>query len=392
MHSVKGKRMKKIRTITGDIIPEMVGVTSMHDHTLKDMRPLNVYFKARFGSIPASMYEFKLDNFSFLKSGMVLLSDEHSLTDDMEYMIGEFQAFARTGGRTIVDGSPLGMRGNLLDLQKVSNVTGVNVVCATGLFAKMQLPDEIRQTIDLGKDAIKALLYDEIENGIEGTNVKPGFLKCGLYDIPDEGKIAKSADANTVNSMAKDVRDVMYACAEVARETGMSVQIHTESTLTPDFIIKAVDELLADTKVCPDQIVILHTDQFFTRPDILHKYLNELDATMEFSTYLHEELLKRGVNISIDTWGSPICNNMHYYPNDFDRMKVLVSLLKKGYEDHIVLGHDVVGKLYGVQYGNYGYTRITTFVPQMLKQLGFKDSVAGKLLAENPARILAYEG
>lgn len=375
--------MSKIRTITGDIAPETVGITSMHDHTLKDMRTLNSYFKARFGSIPASMYEFKLENFSFLKSGMVMLSDEHSLTDDVDYMAGEFQAFRKVGGQIIVDGSPYGMRGNLKDLQMISENTDVHVVCATGLFAKMQLPDDMRKVIESGKEAIKAFLYEEIEQGMEGTAIKPGFLKCAMYDIPDEGE-------ETSGIMARDVRDVMYACAEVAKETGMSVQIHTESTLTPDFIINAIDELISDTAINPDQIVVLHTDQFLTRPDMLTSYLSELEATMQFSTYLHEALLARGVNISIDTWGSPIVNNMYYYPNDFDRLKVLVSLLKKGHAEHIVLGHDVVGKLYGVQYGNYGYTRVATFIPQMLKQIGFEDDVAEQLLVKNPARILAY--
>lgn len=370
--------MSNIRTITGDIAPDKIGITSMHDHTLTDLRNLNVYFKSMFGNMPSHMSEFKLENFSFLRTGMILLSDEHSVTDDVSYMTGEFNAFKKVGGQTICDASVIGMRGNLNDLKKISEQTGINVVCATGVFGKMQLSESVQKVVSKGQDAIMELLMNEVENGMDGTDIKPGFIKCGLYGV------AGGAFSS------EDMLNILMACAKLSAKTGMALEIHTESTLDKEEIVSAIDRILSETDIKPEKIIVLHTDQFFTKANILNEYVSELNATKQLSTELHEQLLKRGVNISIDTWGSPIENTQAYYPNDFDRMKVLIELIKKGYQNQIILGHDVVGKMYGVQYGNYGYTRIATFVPTMLKQVGYGEEVAQALLVNNPARILAY--
>ena len=65
-----------------------LSITSMHDHTLCDLRDLNVYFKARFDNVHSEMVAFKLENFALLKTVMILLSNDHSLKDDVQYMLG----------------------------------------------------------------------------------------------------------------------------------------------------------------------------------------------------------------------------------------------------------------------------------------------------------------
>jgi len=147
--------------------------------------------------------------------------------------------------------------------------------------------------------------------------------------------------------------------------------------------------VLEETEISPDKLVVLHMDQFMTRFDILLDYISDLSATKELSIDFYEKLLDKGVNISFDTWGSPITSTYYYYPEDFDRIKVVIALLKKGYASQIVFGHDVVGKMYGVSYGNYGYTRFPEFIPAMLSQVGLEDKV-NTMFVENPARILAY--
>lgn len=61
---------KKIMTVRGEIAPETLGVTSLHEHTFLDMRIAGGFLKNYFKNIPASMLEFKPENFAFLKSGV----------------------------------------------------------------------------------------------------------------------------------------------------------------------------------------------------------------------------------------------------------------------------------------------------------------------------------
>lgn len=370
--------MKKITTVRGDILPEELGLTTMHEHTLSDMRGLVAYFKNFFPPVPQEMLDFKLENFPFLKTGMVMLSEEHAVTDDVDYMINEFNAFKRVGGKTIVDASFIGVRGNSYDIKKISEETGINVVCATGLFHGIVLPSEIQEQVIKGEEQIMAVLEREIAEGIDGTDIKPGFLKCALDMLTENGTL----DENELK--------IFRACARVAAKNGMCVEVHTASKLTTDHILEAVDMVLRETGIDPSRLVILHMDQFMTRSNVLLDYVSDLAATKELSIDFYENLLDKGVNISFDTWGSPITSTYYYYPEDFDRIKVVIALLKKGYASQIVFGHDVVGKMYGVSYGNYGYTRFPEFIPEILRQVGFGDDVINMMFVENPARILAY--
>ncbi|MGE4540661.1 MAG: hypothetical protein AB7D35_05305 [Bacteroidales bacterium] len=369
--------MRKISTVRGDISPEKLGLTSMHDHTLNDMRGLVDVFKQFFPPVPDEMLEFKMENFSFLKTGMVMLSEDHAVTDDIDYMIKEFNAFKRVGGKSIVDASMIGMRGNLKDIQKISEQTEINVICATGFFNGLALPQEIEEQFNKGEKGQMAILEQEINEGIEGTGIKPGFIKCAL-DTPNEN-----------GQLNEKELQILRSCANVAAEKGMCLEVHTASKLTPELILVAIDMVLEETEISPDKLVVLHMDQFMTRFDILLDYISDLSATKELSIDFYEKLLDKGVNISFDTWGSPITSTYYYYPEDFDRIKVVIALLKKGYASQIVFGHDVVGKMYGVSYGNYGYTRFPEFIPAMLSQVGLEDKV-NTMFVENPARILAY--
>src|SRR5665648_16397 len=159
--------MKRITTVNGDISPNELGYTSMHEHTLVDLRLMTEFMKNFIPSAPPEKLAFKLENYAFLKTGAVLLSDEHSITDDVDYLAKEINAFKDLGGKSIVDASPIGLRGNLNDLKKVSEVTGVNIICATGLYLAPARPEEFKVK---DVDFLISRFEKEIKEGMDAVS------------------------------------------------------------------------------------------------------------------------------------------------------------------------------------------------------------------------------
>jgi len=75
---------------------------------------------------------------------------------------------------------------------------------------------------------------------------------------------------------------------------------------------------------------------------------------------------------------------------DMVKMAGLVSLIKDGYSDQIVIGNDIYQKIMTRRYGGHGYCRILDFVVPTLRQMGIKEEDIEKIIVENPARMLQY--
>ena len=65
-------------------------------------------------------------------------------------------------------------------------------------------------------------------------------------------------------------------------------------------------------------------------------------------------------------------------------------LIEAGYEDKVVLSHDVCWKTHLKKYGGFGYSYILEhFIPH-LRNVGVKASSIEKMMVTNPARILTF--
>ena len=66
-------------------------------------------------------------------------------------------------------------------------------------------------------------------------------------------------------------------------------------------------------------------------------------------------------------------------------------LVKEGYEDHIVVAHDIHTKNRLTKYGGHGYSHILkSIVPKMLRR-GFTQAQVDKILIDNPKRWLTFK-
>jgi phosphotriesterase-related protein len=368
--------MKKIRTVCGDIKPEQLGMTSMHEHTLYDLRGLALKFKDLLPPVPEETTTFTLENLSFLRNGGSYYSLESACMADVDYMSKELGYFKALGGVSICDCSPSCLRGNISEIKNISEQSGVNIVCSSGLYTAMSRPDSY---LDMSESQMAELFEKEVTVGIDGTDIKAGILKCAI-----EGLNAAEDDLHPLELAS------VRACAKVAAKTGMPIQIHSAIPVSPPLILKTAYMVLDEFGVSPDKLLMCHMDRYLIADLQIFDYVMNFDSFRILSHELQDQLLKMGCSIGVDTWGIPMANPTHLIQDDYDRLKFFYYLLDKGYSSQVVLGHDAIGKISSKQFGGFGMTRWPEYAIGMMRQLGIEEEDINNVIVNNPARILAF--
>ena len=306
-----------VQTVSGTIPVEKLGRTSIHEHIICGT-PL--FFK------------------SF---GQRWMRDETI----EERAVAQLTAAARRYGlKTIVDGTPFALSRDVKLLKKISLASGVNIVASTGFFTVSEGLYEVPAEI------LAEYFIDECENGIEGTGIKPGFLKCATDP---------QSDLRSVEIMA-----------QVQKQTGLPLFAHSDSAAKTGLKQLAVFE---KTGANPERIVIGHVGDAH-------------DASYP------GELLKHGCCVSID--------RLYQREDIAAKAEMIAELADKGWLERIVLGHDDIcckkeGNLRqlartGAAPEESVFDRIgSTLLPE-LKKRGFSDADIGVMLETNPARL--FEG
>jgi 5-phospho-D-xylono-1,4-lactonase len=162
-----------IRTVRGDIAPESLGVTYMHEHLYG--------FSPTEGSDPD-----------------LTLNSEAAAAH-------ELLLFKGAGGRAIVEMSPQDYSRNPQVLKRLSETTGVHVIGVTG-YIKATSADRFVEDKSIN-DVADALIKDVTE-GMNSTNVKAGLLKAG----------------SSLNKITYNEEKIFRAAARAQRETGARFQ------------------------------------------------------------------------------------------------------------------------------------------------------------------------
>lgn len=190
----------------------------------------------------------------------------------------------------MVDGTPIDLGRDALLLKEVSELSGVKIVASTGFYYLQSIEFFNNSPQELAK----WLIY-ECENGIDGTDIKPGILKCATGNM----------------GITEDNKKKLSTMGIVQKETGLPLYVHCEHN--DDIAFKQLD-LLLENGANVDKIIIGHTA---IRPD---------------SNYL-ESVLKTGCYVCMD--------QCHCYPQNLTAIAdALVKLCQKGYKDKILLSND----------------------------------------------------
>lgn len=279
---------------------------------------------------------------------------EDEYTEICKKMVADARAY---GVETIVDATTNECGRNVRFIKKMADLTGINVVCSTGYYFQAESSFkywEFRQGFgDVDKEIYDMLCY-ELTKGIEGTDVKAGAIKL----------------ASSLNEITPMEERFFKAAAKAQKETGCIIITHTQTgTMGPEQA-----DLLTSEGADPGKIAIGHM-------------CGNLDPDY------HEKVLKYGVFDNLDRFG--LEGPLFKTPYDSERMDLIVELVKRGWGDKLLLGHDSVNVFLGRDF------KLTDIVPDAnirtigckilpgLKERGLSDVQIEKLMTDNPRAIFS---
>jgi phosphotriesterase-related protein len=281
----------------------------------------------------------------------------HVYDEDEEWRtsIEQANAVQQHGVQTIVEPTAMLLGRDVTLLQRIAAETGLNIVACTGIYTYDHLPHFFENR---DADAMADLFVHDIEQGIQGTDVKAAFIKCAA-DEP---------------GVTENIEKVHRAAARASVRTGRPIMAHSRpaSNTGPRQV-----EIFLEEGVAPEKIQIAHTGD-----------TDDLD-------YI-EGLLETGVYIGLDRYGLTM-----FLPTD-KRNRTTIELLKRGYVDRMFISQDFVVALdwfpheaeeqiiaAGLVEEDWSMTLIFERVIPALKESGMTDEQLDTMLVENPARWLS---
>ncbi len=316
--------MTAIMTVRGPIEPAALGATACHEHLFADSTSDR--------------------------------TDPDTRLSEFDTALEELAAFKQAGGEALVEVTTIDMGRKAGRLAELSEASGVAIVAATGFYKGNYspegekpsgtweyLPASLRYA---SNNTIAEFLICEIEQGIDGTPVRPGII----------GEIGTS-----FQRFQEDELKVFRAAAMASQETGIPISTHTTlGTLGREQV-----EVLVDAGADPGRILLSHMD---LSPD----------------ASVHAELARKGVFLGFDTAGK------EKYQSDERRIELIRRLVAQGFEDQVVISCDIGRRSQMRRYGGRGYRYLfETYVPKM-ELAGIAPAVIHKFLVENPRRLLAF--
>ncbi len=259
---------------------------------------------------------------------------------------------------TILDPTALGLGRYIPRIAELASRIDLNIVVATGLYTFELLPQYFRHRTPGsgpgGTDPMVERFVSDITEGIAGTGIKAGVIKCAT-DKP---------------GVTPDVERVLRACAQAHLRTGCPITTHTHARSRRGLEQQAI---FAEEGVDLTQVVIGHSGD-----------TDDLDYLME--------LIDNGSILGMDRFGID-----GYLPTP-ERVRVVADLCARGYAERMVLSHDascyldwIPGELPPAGMDNWNYLHISRDVLPALREAGVSEEQIDTMLIDNPRRFLSYE-
>ncbi|MBX9032591.1 hypothetical protein [Gordonibacter massiliensis (ex Traore et al. 2017)] len=376
--------MKKIRTVCGDIAPEELGTTMIHEHVTIDLRDVVKGTRSVFPEVKDEQLTFENRNLQFLQhSAWTMSPDTMDVSGDdyVDFIVRELEDYKAVGGNSLCECSVYGMMGRPYeDLATISKKAGVHIINGVGMYQDFSRPAEFK---DMGEVELKAQFDSVIDNGFGDSGVRPGFLKATFSGLTEDGLPLPGE------------LDVYRACARISAERGMPLMMHVEAPPISGDILAELVKLAISLGVDPGKLLFCHMQGLISRPDGVPQTILDVvkNHGHRFSIESHKKLLDLGANLSFDCFGNmatlPFELAGMSQPDDYLKLSAVYELLELGYESQIMLGHDFCSKVSAKACGGYGYTRVPTFVRDTLGQLGYADAYE-RMVVQNPAEYLAF--
>ncbi|WAC12713.1 phosphotriesterase family protein [Dyadobacter pollutisoli] len=243
------------------------------------------------------------------------------------------------GIKTIAECTPAFIGRDVLLLQKLSRQSGLTILTNTGYYGASDNKYLPKWAFTETAEQLAARWIREFENGIDGTDIKPGFIKTGVNG----------------GSLSEVHQKLIKAAAITHLKTGLTICSHTGPALPAREEI----EILKKEGVNPAAFVWVHAN----------------GTNEEFT-----ELAQAGCWISLDGISE----------GSLDKHADLIVFLKnKGFLKQVLISHDAGWYRPGEPNGGdfRSYTTISDKLLPLLKQKGITDADIRQLMIGNPANV-----
>ncbi|MBU8913470.1 MAG: hypothetical protein KOO61_05555 [Spirochaetales bacterium] len=363
--------MNTVMTVCGPIPSEEMGLTSMHDHILADLSFFNepITEEVRRGCPIDLNSTVQLKDLSYLRNGLAAYNADNWNLTDADLMMQEVQHFKERGGNSILEPSAPGIRCGTDKLRLISERTGVHIIASTGFYREETWPARFT---GMGPGDVQSYLLSEINDGIDGTEVKAGHIKTAI-----------------ANGSEREF-DVLKAVVPVANETGLLVTAHTSGATTVENRRKLLRTFLQEG-MNPEKLLLCHIQFTFVNQDV-RTFLHEPELC-KLDLNWAKEVLDTGANVCVDLFGYPSDNDMldRFGQADTVKLSGLVELIKAGYAEQLVIGNDVYQKIMTRTFGGHGYCRIVDYAIPGLIAGGIDQEAIDQITVSNPARLLQFQ-
>ncbi len=305
-----------IMTVNGAVDANKAGFTLAHEHVLVDFIGANAVSPERY--------------------------DRKEVFDKVLPYLKQVSAL---GCKTMVECTPAYLGRDAVLLKELSYASGLHLVTNTGYYGAAGEKFIPKHVYTLSPAQLADIWIEEWRSGIDGSGIRPGFIKTGVDSAPLSVMQEKLMEAACLTHLA----------------TGLTIAVHTgngAAALEESMIIKRY-------RVRPDAWVWVHAQ-------------NEKDLD------IHIRLAKAGAWISFDGLND---NNTPAYIHFLKTMKQEKCLHRT------LISHDAgwyhVGEKDGGSYRPHT-TVFSSFIPLLLEN-GFTQQDIDQVFITNPFRTLAVK-
>lgn len=223
-----------IKTVTGTIKPEEMGSTLPHEHLLVD----------------------------FIGADKVS-PERYNRAEVIRKVLPYLKELKAAGCHTLVECTPAYLGRDAALLQKLARKSDIQILSNTGYYgarSNLFLP---QHALNESADELASRWINEFENGLDGTRIKPGFIKIGV----DSGNLSEMH------------QKLITAACRTHLATGLTIAAHTGTA--PG----AFDQLdiLKNEGVSPEAWIWVHAQN--EKDKILHVLAAKRGAWVEFDGY-----------------------------------------------------------------------------------------------------------
>ena len=303
-----------VHTVLGPVVPDALGLTLAHEHVLVDF----------IGAARVSPARYDRDA-AFAKA------------------LPHLERIHRLGCRTLVECTPAYIGRDVELLRRLSKASNLHILTNTGYYGAANDTFLPPHAFTEGPDRLASRWIREAREGIDGTGIRPAFMKIGV----DSGPLS-DVDATLVR-----------AAARTHHATGLPVYSHTGNGIAA----------LAQLAVCDQERLPLGSFVW-------------VHAQNERDTAVHAQVARRGAWVSFDGVSAKSLDQ---------HVRDVLAMREAGLLGRVLVSQDAgwyhVGEPDGGTYRSHDLI-LTEFLPA-LRARGLTAGEITQLMVENPRTALS---